>query len=196
LATVVPDGKSYTLLPISQLDPSQYETPPAHGEQASLATVYTIIARAIGITDNNARLKDVLIDEYFWDDATQTATWRGPVRGYASLGSLTAIPAAQPLDLTNVIDPLRHHEPVIIRGRYRKSGGGRTTHWMLATSFIVDGVGTVTAIVANDPWTGQQVRIDPFTKMVASPAAFPLENFKVNGFRVVTGPSASASERP
>jgi hypothetical protein len=192
LATVVPDGKIYTLLPISQLDPSQYETPPAHAEEASLATVYTIIARAIGVTDNVASLKDVSIDEYFWDDARQTATWRGPVTGYASLGPLTAIPGAQPLDLTNVIDPLRHHEPVIIRGRYRKSPSQFATHWMLATSFIVDGGGTVTAVVANDPWTGRQVRIDPSTKTVTSPTDFPLENFKVIGFRTVGGPTASA----
>jgi hypothetical protein len=63
---------------------------------------------------------------------------------------------------------------------------------MLATSFIVDGGGTVTAVVANDPWTGRQVRIDPSTKTVTSPTDFPLENFKVIGFRTVGGPTASA----
>ena len=41
-------------------------------------------------------------------------------------------------------------------------------------------------IVANDPWTGQQVQIDPVTKHVVLPANFPLANFTVNGMQSLT----------
>ena len=44
----------------------------------------------------------------------------------------------------------------------------------------------MTEIVANDPWTGQQVRINRSTKAVVAPAGFPLAQFKVDGFQVVT----------
>jgi hypothetical protein len=47
-------------------------------------------------------------------------------------------------------------------------------------------------VVAKDPWTGKQVRIDPIAKTVASPADFPLD-FRVNGFRVVGPPPAAVT---
>jgi hypothetical protein len=42
----------------------------------------------------------------------------------------------------------------------------------------------VTSVVADDPYTGKQVRIDPAAtgKNVIAPAGFPLASFKVNGF--------------
>lgn len=44
----------YTFLPVSQLDLSQYANPVTHADEASLAAAYTIIARAIGVTDDVA----------------------------------------------------------------------------------------------------------------------------------------------
>jgi hypothetical protein len=43
-------------------------------------------------------------------------------------------------------------------------------------------VGTV---LANDPWTGTQVEINPATKKVVTPANFPLKNFTVDGYQPV-----------
>jgi hypothetical protein len=57
---------------------------------------------------------------------------------------------------------------------------------MLATSFITDSDGHVTALVADDPWTGLQVRIDAQTKQVIAPADFPLAGFTVDAYETVT----------
>ena len=81
--------------------------------------------------------------------------------------------------------PARADKIVLLRGPYT-AGATVKTHWMLATSFTVSAAGAVTAVVANDPWTGRQVRIDPATKRVSSPLLFPLAGFKINGFQVVT----------
>jgi len=185
LATLVRGGQVFTFLPIPQFDKSQYGTAPAHADAASLAAVYTMIARAIGITKNIAKLKNVKIDEYFWNDATQTATFKGPVKDNATLGPLGAIAGGAPLDENNVIGRMDQQELVILRGSTSKPGGGTAQHWMLGTLYTKAG-GKVAAVVANDPWTGEQVMIDPATKKVLSPADFPLANFKVNGYRRVT----------
>jgi hypothetical protein len=188
VVTVVPGLKNiaYSLLPISQLDPDQYAEPVEHADQASLATVYTMVARTIGINDYVTELNGVKIDTYFWNDATQQATWKGPVKQYASLRALTAIPAEQPIDDSNIIGPLKSNKMVIVGGSYDKPGGGTAIHWMLATSFTVGEGGAIESLVANDPWTGRQVRIDPATKRVIAPADFPLANFQVDQFRVVS----------
>jgi hypothetical protein len=39
--------------------------------------------------------------------------------------------------------------------------------------------------VAHDPWTGQQIEIDPASKTVVTPG-FPLRNFVVDGYQPVT----------
>jgi hypothetical protein len=158
----------------------------ADADAASLAVAYTTLGRAIGVTDNVAALNNVSVDTYFWKDATQQAVWRGPITTHATRGTFTGIAAATPLDDANVVGPLRAQQVVLIRGRFQATGGGFGTHWMLATSFITDSGNNITGVVANDPWTGLQVEIDPSTKRVISPANFPLTKFTVNGFQTVT----------
>jgi hypothetical protein len=184
LATLVRTSKVFTFLPISQHEALQYNTPPADSDLTALATVYTMIARAIGITQNVPQLTNAAIDKYFWDEAAQTTRWRGAVKDYASLGTLTTI-GAVPIDAANVTGAMDNEQLVILRGRYVTEGGDPATHWMLGTLYRKDGL-FITAIIAHDPWTGQQVTIDPATKRVVVPADFPLENFKVNGYRPVT----------
>jgi hypothetical protein len=186
LAVTVFGNRIYTFLPISQLDPAQYLTPPAHADAASRATVFTMLARAIGVAKNVAELTDVAVDEFFWNDANQRTFFRGPVTEHATLGPFTAMAGADPIGDANVIGPLKARKVVAIRGRFTKEDGGIAQHFMLATLFTANRNGIVTALVADDPWTGQQVRIDPVTKTVVSPANFPLARFKVNGFQVIT----------
>jgi hypothetical protein len=180
LAIVVKDQRLFTFLPISQREKSEYSAPVQHADQASLAAVYAMIARAIGITKSIALLSDALIDD-FWDDAQRKASFAGRVTNHAALAPLEGIGAAEPIRGTSVIDPLRSDHVVIIRGV-----AGSRVHWMLATSFITDPEGRVLRLVANDPWTGRQVQIDPATKRVVAPADFPLRSFTVNGYRVVS----------
>ena len=184
LATLVRSSKVFVFLPIGQLDKSQYKTEPVHADKASLATVYTMIARAIGITKDIAALRNVTISRY-WDDASQTAHWDGEITAHASLGALRTIAGNARLDGSNVIGQMDRQRLVILRGSYKKSGGGTATHFMLGTLYTKAG-GAVQAVVAHDPWTGEQVSIDRATKKVISPANFPLANFKVNGYRRVT----------
>jgi hypothetical protein len=185
LATVVAFSRPYVFVPIGQLEDGEYKTAPAHADEASLAAVYTMIARSVGISDGDNRLVNTKIDRFFWDDATQTTFWRGPVKLYAQLGSMTAIAAATPLNNANVVGSMNTGKLVILRGVYRK-GGATETHWMLGTLYTKDSGNNVDAIIANDPFTGKQVRIDSATKTVQSPANFPLKNFRVNGYRPVT----------
>jgi hypothetical protein len=186
LAITVKGNLLYTFLPISQLDLSQYAATVTHADAASLAAAYTIVARAIGVTDEIDTLNDVAVDTYFWDDAARTARWRGPVTQHATRGPLNAVAPAVKLDDSNVIGALRAREVVLLRGKYRPATGGKATQWMVATSFTTDADGNVTAVVADDPWTGLQVRIDPATKQVVAPADFPLAHFTVNAFQAVT----------
>jgi hypothetical protein len=186
LAITVKDSLLYTFLPISQLDRSQYTHKVKHEDEASLAAAYTIIARAIGVTNDVDGLKDVAIDTDFWDDASETATWTGPVTGHATRGPRRLVASRVKLDEGNVIGALRARQVVLLRGKYRREAGGKATQWMVATSFTTDAQGNVTAVVADDPWTGLQVRIDPATKRVVAPADFPLAHFTVNAFQTVT----------
>jgi hypothetical protein len=186
LATLVENDKVFTFLPISQFDESQYLTPPEHADEAALAAVYTMIARAIGITEDVNKLDGVAIDRFFWDDAAQKTRFRGPVTDFAELGTLTAIDVGTPIDAGNVIGAMDLGQLVILRGRFRNDAGVVVVHWMLGTLYTTDAAGNPTAVVANDPWTGQQVRIDLVTKDVIAPADFPLRNFRVNGYRPVT----------
>jgi hypothetical protein len=182
LASVVYNGMVYTFAPLGQLETTEYVNLPEHADAASLAAVYTMVARGIGLTTLDTTIATTKIDEFFWDDATQTATWTGPVTAYAQLGSVTDISGSQSIDDTNVIGQLKARNLVIIRG----TDASAATHWMLATLFTSDEQGTVTALVADDPWTGTQVRIDPTTKQVVFPPDFPLSGFTVDGYQTVT----------
>jgi hypothetical protein len=184
LATLVLANNVYVFVPISQLDVSQYKTKPNHDDAAALAAVYTMIARGIGITDDVAALKNVKIDKYFWDDATQQAVWTGPVTTHATLGVLKNLSGQ--ITNTNVIAQIKAHRLVILRGTYSVSGGGTATHWMLATLDTKNPDNSIGIIVANDPWTGWQVEIDPASKTVVLPANYPLSNFTVDGYQSVT----------
>jgi hypothetical protein len=185
LATLAKSKRVYTFLPIDQHDASQYAGVSNGANLASLATVYTTIARAIGITKNVNALKGVKIDTYFWDDATKATTWQGPVTTRATLGTFAAIAANVPLNNTNVVGAMKTGQLVLLRGTYTKANGNKAQHWLLGTLFTAVGkaVGTV---IANDPWTGEQVMIDPATKKVLSPTNFPLTGFKVDGYQPVT----------
>ncbi len=186
LATLAVSGKVFAFLPISQLDKSQYHSNPAHADQASLAAVYTMIGRAVGITDNVSTLINVKIDKYFWHDSSQTTTFSpSPLTSHATLGAMKTIAAATHLNNTNVIGQMNVHRLVILRGTYTKPGGGTATHYMLGTLYTKSGT-AVLSVVADDPWTGTQVEISPATKKVIT-ASFPLANFKVDGFQAVTG---------
>lgn len=186
LAMLVRSDKVFAFLPISQLDNSQYLNPPAHSDGAALATVYTMIGRAVGITDGVGSLKgnNAKIDRYFWHDATQTTTFNGPITSHATLGPLTNIAPAAHLSNGNVIGQMGSHRLVILRGTYTKSGGGTATHWMLGTLYTK--VDADISVIANDPWTGAQVEIDPSSKTVTSPTGFPLTDFTVDGYQSVT----------
>jgi len=185
LATLVRFDKLFIFLPIGQLDTSQYLTTPKHADKADLATVYTMIARAIGIAYGDTDLTDAEIDKFFWDDAAQKTSFNGPVTTFARLGPLASIASNAVLDGTNVIGLMRREKLVILRGTFTRNGGG-AKHWVLGTLFREDSSGTVTAVVANDPWTGRQVTIDPSTKQVIAPAGFPLANFTIDAYRAVT----------
>jgi hypothetical protein len=183
LATLVIANTVFTSLPINQFDTSQYKVKPLHGTHASLAAVYTMMARAVGTAEGVASLADVKIDRNFWQDATQTALFAGPITQFASLGALTPIDAKT--SLNRVVTILRAQRLVALRGTYTNSKGAGATHWMLATLFTTDSNGKTTAIVANDPWTGRQVEIDPVSRKVIAPSNFPLANFRIDGFQPV-----------
>jgi hypothetical protein len=185
LATLVRADQIYTALPIMQSDKAQYIGNPVHTAGASLATVYTMVARAIGQTVGVASLDGVKINKYFWHDATQTTTFSGPVTAHATLGAMVAIAADKPLDATNVIGKLSAQNWVMLRGTYKKPGGGTATHYMLATLYTKKGT-SIDLVIANDPFTGEQVAISPTTKTVVEPQNFPLTGFKVNGYATIS----------
>ena len=184
LATLVKSTRVFTFRPISQRDKSQYAGASTGANAASLAAVYTMIARAIGITRNVATLKDVPIDRY-WKDATKTAVWNGPVTTRATVGELKTLGANARLNNANVIGEMKVGRLVMLRGSYTRNNGAKVEHWLLGTLYTTSG-NVLDSVIANDPWTGMQVMIDPSTKKVVSPAAFPLANFKVDGYRPVT----------
>jgi hypothetical protein len=185
LATLVMSvNQVLTVLPIGQLDNSQYRTAPSHATGAALATVYTMLARAIGITLSVPQLTNVKIDRFFWHDAAQATTFLGPVKQFASLAPLRNIGAATALSAANVIGQMDMQRLVILRGTFVSGNGKTFEHWMLGTLYTKSGA-NVNTIVANDPWTGMQVEISPVTKKVVTPANFPLKNFTVNGYQPV-----------
>jgi len=181
LATTVNDNRLFAFLPIGQLDLTEYARAAPHANKASEAAVYTMLARAIGITKNVAALKTIKIDTTYWHDNTQTTTFNGPITSHATRGPVTTLAAAAPISAANILGPLKVNKLVLISGA---SAVG--THFMLATSYQTDAAGNVIGLIANDPFTGKQVRIHPTTKKVVWPAGFPLTTFKVTSFRVIT----------
>jgi hypothetical protein len=186
LATLVQPGKIFTFLPIEQLEPTEYQNTPNFADSASLAAVYTMIARAVGYTDNDPAIKTTKIDEFFWDDANQTATWTGPVTTHATLASPLALPAGTPIDDSNIIGAMKSKHVVIVSGHYDTPSAGSASHSMLATLFTADSANVTTNLIANDPWTGTQVWIDLATHQVVRPVGFPLTNFTVDSYESIT----------
>ncbi|MGH6789850.1 MAG: ZmpA/ZmpB/ZmpC family metallo-endopeptidase-related protein [Pseudolabrys sp.] len=174
----------FTFNRISQFDKSNYRGATNHIDQASLAACYTMIARAIGVDQDYSALAEVQIDKYFWVDATQKTLWRGPVTSDATLGPLKAIPANVTLT-TTVVANMKRGKVVLLRGSYQ-NGGKTAEAWMLGTLFTSDENGKILAVIANDPFTGAQIQIDPVKKTVAAPRSFPLKGFKVDAYQVVT----------
>jgi hypothetical protein len=181
LAATVKTNRVYTFLPIGQLDLTQYAAAVSHANHASEAAVYTMIARAVGFTKNVPTLKIIKIDTSYWHDATQTTTWTGLVTGHVTQGAPIILPAPTPISLANIAGQIKANNVVVISG---PSAVG--THTMLATGYMVNGVGAIVALIANDPYTGRQVRISPTTKKVIAPAGFPLATFTVTAYRVMT----------
>jgi hypothetical protein len=189
LATLVRANLIYTFVPIGQLEITEYAVNPKHADEASLAAVYTMLARAVAVTSKVGALNFVRIDRYFWNDATAAATFGGPITQHVTLGALRAIPAATPLNEQNVVGPLRNGHPVILRGSYQSGDNHMKVtvrHWLLATLFTNDANNRVERIVVNDPLTGKQALIDPATKKVVSPAKFPLPDMTIDAYRIVT----------
>ena len=185
LATLVKDNRLYIFLPVRQLESFEYSRVPAHADQASLAAVYTMIARAIGKSINSATLMNTKIDAY-WNDVTLTTKWGGAVQNYVALGAFHTIGTGTALNDSNVVGAMKMQRAVVLRGTYAKKGGGTATHWMLGSLFTTQSNGAPLRVVANDPYTGQQVQINLSTKRVVSPTAFPLSKFTVDGYQTVT----------
>jgi hypothetical protein len=143
-----------------------------------------MIARAIGYGFEVSDLQDVKIDRYFWNDKNQTTSWQGIVTTYATLGDFKPISAGTSLK-NNVIAQMKKKNLVLLHGTYQ-DGSKTAESWMLGTLFSAEEDGTPVAVFANDPFTGEQVQIDPDTKTVVSPRKFPLKNFTVDGYQSVT----------
>ena len=122
LATLVQSKLLYTFLPLRQSDQGLYRFNPKHTDNASLATVYTMLARSIGNTRGVATLKNVAVDMYFWHDATQTTTFAGPVTNYATILRHHTIEKTARLDASNVIGHLNSRRVVILQGTYTPTG--------------------------------------------------------------------------
>jgi hypothetical protein len=89
------------------------------------------------------------------------------------------------LNNANVIGEMKIGRLVILRGSYTKNNGAKAEHWLLGTLYTASG-NALNAVIANDPWTGMQVTIDPATKKVIWPANYALTGFKIDGSRPVT----------
>jgi filamentous hemagglutinin family protein len=145
---VAPSADGLTYKPISQYDASQYAagTLPDHVDQAGLATILTMIARAA--------THDVppTIDQLF--DPAKGADWHGvgwqnPLVDKVKFsttpqGSEPGADTALALDGNTDLGALLGKGPVILAGKDDKS-------WLLAVAI------TEAGIVANDPVTGQRV---------------------------------------
>jgi hypothetical protein len=180
-----PTARVYVFLPISQHDASQYKKKPNNTNITAAAAVYTMIARAIGLTKGVAELNGVKIDRYFWDSDTKTAAWRGPVRQHARLGRLNTLGTNTLLDEQRITRALRNRKLVILRAT---NAAGTVTHWLLATLYTSNRKGSLVRIIAHDPWTGRQIEINPLTKKITAPRPVPvrIKRVIIDGYQVVT----------
>jgi hypothetical protein len=157
------DGLVYP--PISQYDPGQYagDKLPDHVEQAGLATILTMIARAAA-HEITPPVTPPTIDQLF--DPAKGADWHGvgwqnPLVDKVNFaadpqGSEPGFATALPLDGKTDIGALLGHGPVIL--------AGANDTWLLAVAITEGG------IVADDPVTGTRVLLayDPVTKTIGS----------------------------
>jgi hypothetical protein len=167
-----------TFLPIDQFDTAEYRIAPHHPSGAALATVYTMIVRSL-------EGRRVPIDQ-FWDDAAQRTSFPPSLLQNVRFGPIVAVPATVRLGNANIIDKLDGGKLVILRGGFMQANGHIGTHWILGTLYTRNPDNSIGTIVANDPWTGQQVAIDPATKRVIVPSDFPLTGLKINAYRTVS----------
>jgi hypothetical protein len=179
LATLVKEKQVYTFLPIGQREPMEYGGNPVNADAASLATVYTMMARAIGRTRGDPELEATLINDDFWDDVAKTATWQGPVTSHATLLAPVTLTGPVTINDSNILGALKNRDLVILQGSLPTG----EKHWMLATLFRTDTADVATYVIANDPWTGKQVRINVKSRRVMA-RDFPLD-FKVDAYQVV-----------
>jgi filamentous hemagglutinin family protein len=160
------DGRTFT--PISQLDTSLYGGDTAalsDTTQTCLATVYTMIARADG--DPSATIGQ------FWNPELGAVDSALP--NNVKIGS-----PAIAINYNTVASLLESGNPVILEGSTPYSGGTEA-HYMLATALLANG-----DIVANDPWTGEQVIISPVTGRVIEQQPYALPNFTITEYKTVT----------
>lgn len=148
LATV--GAKAY--LPIRQQDPTQYSVKPSAGiaEGACLATVYTMVERGAGRTGTT-------IDQMM--DRTGNANRPSNITVEGSINPSDAAPASRLLLVhgtinTTSIDPATN-KPV------------REDHFMLGTHIESDSGKNY--VVANDPLTGKQIKIDAISGAAVNP---------------------------
>jgi len=156
-------GRIYA--PLSQLDGSLYVSGSLalnDWAETCRATVYTMIARALGDPGTT-------IDKFY--DPTL-----GAITTLLPPNTISPFPA-KPINDQKVIDLLNSGTPIVLQGTWNVAG--TEPHTMLATS-VKDGM-----IVANDPWTGKQVLINPNTNKVVDPPNFALPNFVVTAYQVV-----------
>ena len=161
-SVLTPSADGLVYRPISQYDAAQYSGGKVvdHADQAGLATILTMIARAIA-HDNVPT-----IDQLF-DSAKSAADWHGvgwqnPLADKVtfSIGPQASEPSvatALALDSKTDLGALLGHGPVILEG-------SSDTAWLLAVARTKDG------IVANDPLTGMRVLLgyDDATKTVGA----------------------------
>lgn len=156
-------GLSYPTL--SQLNTSQsvYGTLNATGikGQTCLAVDYVMIARAAG--DKTATVGQ------FWSgtDGATTSGFSSIPNHTISISSTTVKLDSASANGQLAVARALNSGPVLIRGSIKSSSapGGVEQHWMLGVGTSTDSQGGA-AVVANDPWSGTQVKVDARTGKV------------------------------
>lgn len=182
----------YVYLPVGQRDPSQYSNSilASFANEACKAAVYAMLGRSIGqnfpnqmyaSSNPDAVLQNVPIGQFWLNDTV--GAYLGPLRGLVSLSSKITIPSRVEISDSNVIGALKTGNPVVIHGTVKGNAAG---HWMLATDFLTDSNGRVIRLLANDPWTGGQVQINPVNKAIMSGPPGFFKTFRLDGYQVVT----------
>lgn len=139
--------------------------------QSCIAVDYVMIARAAG--DQSATVSQ------FWSSTgatrsgfsnipnhTVTFSYNGPLEDGSEKQVNQAVPRLNAIGTNGQLAVFQALQtgPVLIGGSI-KSSSGPEAHWMLGVGTATDSKGSA-AIVANDPWSGTQVKIDPTTGKV------------------------------